>query len=497
MSFRAGMAVGFLALAGALLGVACDSTPTPVEPTAGTGAGPGPSGPKACGKLPSAINLVASSRVRAMIGSRRSVGIIPVKVQMTDECQIDVTVLDQCQGAGFYSYKPYSGKHRTKIKKLDDINGEVPLRDEDYARLLEGGAIVLSDEVYVGTYERTTSEAFAKQMLKGNLCTDATHFVSKVYVGGFAMANGPAADLEKLDSVFYSQNRMVFSQEGDPQGCEKGSSTRSVNEVCSVPLRIELSEFGVAPPPLAHDPCEAGDKLDKKSSTCVEAVCDAVSYCCTSHWDAGCINKAKQICPNPCTNCAHKLCEVGEKLDPLCNPCVQKVCAQDSYCCNNTWDKSCTQKVASACGFTKDELLKQGCSDKPVCTGGQFNDPVTGVCKCGSGQNWNGSSCITPPPPASCHDVCETGPRQMASCDPCVKKICEKDAFCCNNSWDTGCKNKVKTVCGKFCKGDLKGGPGPGPGSTKKNNGAGCNSNSECKSGFCNAVKGNVCDQPQ
>lgn len=31
----------------------------------------------------------------------------------------------------------------------------------------------------------------------------------------------------------------------------------------------------------------------------------------------------------------------------------------------------------------------------PTCTGGQVNNPSTGVCECPSGKNWNGSTCVT------------------------------------------------------------------------------------------------------
>lgn len=53
-----------------------------------------------------------------------------------------------------------------------------------------------------------------------------------------------------------------------------------------------------------------------------------------------------------------------------------------------------------------------------------------------------------PAPVNTCtHSICSTGPKLVKDCDPCVAKICAKDAFCCNNSWDGQCKAEVKSIC--------------------------------------------------
>ncbi|MBK6517591.1 MAG: hypothetical protein IPM79_09760 [Polyangiaceae bacterium] len=490
MNLRALFAVAFLGASGVALAAACGGTetPDPVVPNkvggSATAVEPVAGGPCMHNKLAKA-NLASASRIRDLVNKRRKVGIVPVKLTVNDKCEVDLQILDQCKGNGFYSYNPYSGRQRTQIRKPGDVNAELPLREEDIARRLDGGQIVISDEVYIGQYETTSSDLVRKQDLQGAGCIEATHYISKVYVGGFAMANGPAAELDKIDSVFYQPTRHVIAQEGNPDACRDANpKTRMANELCSVPLKIELAEFQTQGGPdatqCAHDPCEAGDKLDKTCNTCVEAVCNAVGYCCSSHWDSGCINKAKQICPNPCTNCAHKLCETGAKLESDCSPCVQKVCAQDSFCCTNSWDQGCADKVATVCGLSKDELKAQSCPDKPQCTGGQFWDGAK--CTCSPGQNWDGFACITPPPPAQCHDVCVSGARQLSSCDTCTAKVCKDDPFCCNNSWDTGCIEKAKKLCFKCGKAPVK-----------KQKGAPCSNNGECSTNICKAGK---CAQP-
>jgi len=121
---------------------------------------------------------------------------------------------------------------------------------------------------------------------------------------------------------------------------------------------------------------------------------------------------------NPC--CEHSQCITGNKLDAAsCSwgagqDCATKICALDSFCCNNSWDGACA-------AHPKDAAY---CS--PVFT-----------CTCA-------------------HSYCTVGTLLAAQCDPCVKAICAVDPFCCNNSWDSACVSETNTVChipvGAGCK---------------------------------------------
>lgn len=50
--------------------------------------------------------------------------------------------------------------------------------------------------------------------------------------------------------------------------------------------------------------------------------------------------------------CGHDPCASGSKLASSCDPCVQTICAQDSYCCTNQWDAQCVGEVKTLCGET-------------------------------------------------------------------------------------------------------------------------------------------------
>ncbi|MEO7330328.1 MAG: S1 family peptidase [Minicystis sp.] len=117
--------------------------------------------------------------------------------------------------------------------------------------------------------------------------------------------------------------------------------------------------------------------------------------------------------------CVHSSCATGAKLTASCDPCVQKICAADSFCCSNTWDGQCVSEVQSLCA-------------QNTCSGGGSPGGGGGV-----------SSCA--------HAACAAGGKLSASCDPCVQKICAADSFCCNNSWDGQCVGEVQSVCAKSC----------------------------------------------
>jgi hypothetical protein len=117
--------------------------------------------------------------------------------------------------------------------------------------------------------------------------------------------------------------------------------------------------------------------------------------------------------------CSHSDCSTGAKLVSGCDPCVTKICAADSFCCNTQWDSICVGEVSSICGAS--------------CTGG--GDGGTG--------DGGGNTCS--------HAICSTGKKLTKSCDPCVTKICKADSFCCNNTWDSICVSEVGSICGETC----------------------------------------------
>jgi hypothetical protein len=92
---------------------------------------------------------------------------------------------------------------------------------------------------------------FRREDLVGD-CSDATHVVSKIYVGGFGLAAGETRDLEGGASVFVvpavsvgggakSESAIEHLQhEGSAKACEEAQDKGTPSPQCSVPLRVAL-----------------------------------------------------------------------------------------------------------------------------------------------------------------------------------------------------------------------------------------------------------------
>ncbi len=86
-------------------------------------------------------------------------------------------------------------------------------------------------------------------------CAKATHVVSKLYVGGFAMVAGEASSLEAKVKVFGAgagdtegTSMERIDNAGDAKACEEARTTKKETEGCQVPRRIGLLALEDATP---------------------------------------------------------------------------------------------------------------------------------------------------------------------------------------------------------------------------------------------------------
>jgi hypothetical protein len=100
-----------------------------------------------------------------------------------------------------------------------------------------------------------------------------------------------------------------------------------------------------AQPICVHDICEIGGKLNPTCDSCVDDICNDPSnpendYCCTVEWDQWCIDRVLEFCGDPvCAQvCDHNPCEIGGALDSTCNACTAQVCFLDPNCCTDDGD---------------------------------------------------------------------------------------------------------------------------------------------------------------
>ncbi|HEY0136660.1 MAG TPA: DUF4215 domain-containing protein, partial [Nannocystis sp.] len=172
--------------------------------------------------------------------------------------------------------------------------------------------------------------------------------------------------------------------------------------------------------------CDDGNVVatDACTGTCATAKCgDGIIQAGVEQCDDGNAvdnDGCSNLCKVGATTCAHSACLSGAALSAnSCsytgtnNDCVAKVCAIDPFCCGangGNWDATC---VAEA-------------KDASICPTGL--NPTNFSCTCA-------------------HSYCTVGGLLARTCDPCVKKICELDSFCCNTSWDQACVNQTVSVC--------------------------------------------------
>jgi len=103
-----------------------------------------------------------------------------------------------------------------------------------------------------------------------------------------------------------------------------------------------------AQPACAHDLCEIGDALNPVCDPCVDTVCNTPGelgdpYCCDTNdgeWYQTCIDLVMPLCGDPsCIQvCSHSPCETGEALDSTCNSCTALVCFNHPECCTDDGD---------------------------------------------------------------------------------------------------------------------------------------------------------------
>lgn len=134
---------------------------------------------------------------------------------------------------------------------------------------------------------------------------------------------------------------------------------------CSVNVHIENAVGGgngqctldvfEQPDPCQHGVCTEGAALSPSCNTTAAQVCAADSFCCTNQWDRWCVGEVRSVAHRlVCTSapCPHPECSVGDPMPSTCSSPVAQICASDPTCCNSTWDARCVAEVASIAGQT-------------------------------------------------------------------------------------------------------------------------------------------------
>jgi len=240
-------------------------------------------------------------------------------------------------------------------------------------------------------------------------------------------------------------------------------------DVCAEPVCTDCDEGGCSG---AAGSCFEGNGSAGCSDTaCCESVCAAQPECCEVSWDANCAATAASNCDIPensaCVASEGSCFEAG--WSPGCDQteCCNLVCAQDDFCCDNTWewDATCVSLAASQCeppeeepvdpcegaggncfvgngspGCTDAQCCADVCESAPYCCGVAWDEGcsalATQICVPDSG--YTGSCCAANDSPG-CDDA------------TCASIICSGNPDCCEGSWNGGCAALANIYSGLYC----------------------------------------------
>lgn len=280
-----------------------------------------------------------------------------------------------------------------------------------------------------GTHTFNNLGATTDGVAHPGLCTffNYDHIESDVWFRFVADCTGPA--VASLCGTEYDTKVAVYQAETCPPGnpvacsdddCGSGFTSRAAfGAVAGQTYLIRVGGFegeqgeGQLTVLCNVDSCDgaAGDCFAEHAdrgcsdATCCGTTCDADPYCCDVEWDDICASEAAGLCTGNFSACAAGAGSCGaENGSPGCEDveCCNAVCADDPFCCVDTWDNLCAENARGTCLLT---------------CGGQAG------------------SCFTARTTPGCGDI------------DCCETICTADAFCCSVEWDQECADAAATQC--------------------------------------------------
>lgn len=275
-----------------------------------------------------------------------------------------------------------------------------------------------------------------------------------------------------VDSVMHYWST-AFSDTGAPTILTKDGKTINDSTVLS-PLDVEAAwaVYGDGATPdtgqeSTEECCAEHHDRGCSDEAVASCVCSTDPYCCTTAWDAQCVDEVETY---GCGDCGGNTKGDGDCCEPQvgagCGDSqVQAcVCEADSYCCDTRWDGTCTTEVesfgcascqpapamsdADCCsahqGLGCEDVGVEACvcDDDPYCCTTAWDDTCVSNVEglgCGSCSDGTGGG-----EPNGAGDCCSehAGP----GCDdPTIEAcVCGYDSYCCETSWDGVCRDLVE-----------------------------------------------------
>jgi formylglycine-generating enzyme required for sulfatase activity len=251
--------------------VACGPNKEPAMPSTGPSTGEAFGGVQCTAVRPQTEpDLMAwDSGSRATLRSVKEQGVVVVRYE-AEGCNVQLHVLPNCVAKGSYAFSPYSAKETKMARTANELFAELPVGAAKLSTKLKGTHAIRTDYMMAGVESLKIGSTFKPEELVGD-CGGATHVVSKIYVGGFALAAGETRDLEGGASVFLVPAVSAgggaktgsavehLQHEGSAKACEEAQEKGTPSPQCSVPLRIALMSLGAK-----QVACPSGSTWDGK-----------------------------------------------------------------------------------------------------------------------------------------------------------------------------------------------------------------------------------------
>jgi hypothetical protein len=197
---------------------------------------------------------------RSNLNRLRREGVVAVRYEAKG-CNVELELLSNCIGtASKYGFSPYSANERKVAHNANELFAQLPVGAARLAGSVKGTRALRTDYMMAGLYAVPAGSTFNASDLRGD-CARATHIVSAVYVGGFAMGAGESRSVEASTTLFgvggggkSTADVEVLGDEGNAEACKTSQIEGKENERCAVPLRIGLLAIDRGPSPQASPP---------------------------------------------------------------------------------------------------------------------------------------------------------------------------------------------------------------------------------------------------
>ena len=183
---------------------------------------------------------------RARLATLGKQGVVAVRYEEKG-CDVKLEILPDCIGEGRYQYAPYAATDTKTIRTKGELYASLPVGAGSLEGRFAQNEALRTDFMLVGVAALPAGSTFARELLHGTGCEKATHVVSRVYLGGFAMVAGSERALAAKASLFgvgaggdHDQALARIFTEGSPEQCKDALQSGEPKQLCSVPLRVGL-----------------------------------------------------------------------------------------------------------------------------------------------------------------------------------------------------------------------------------------------------------------